>query len=147
MKSIFDESTRQEIISRVNSLNADSKAQWGKMNVCQMAKHCTLADEMFLGKTQYKRVLMGRIFGKIGLKNMLKDDRPMPKNAPTSPLFRVTETGDLEAEKKAWVSALEQYAHFDNPTFAHWFFGPMTKEQIGQFAYKHNDHHLRQFAA
>src|ERR1700749_2094875 len=107
MKSIFDESTRQKIISRVNSLNADSKAQWGKMNVYQMAKHCTIADEMFLGKTKYKRVFMGRIFGKMGLKNMLKDDAPMMKNAPTSSLFKVTENGDVEGEKKKWVNALE----------------------------------------
>jgi len=45
------------------------------------------------------------------------------------------------------VKRIEQYADYNNPKFIHPFFGPMTKEQIGFFAYKHSDHHLRQFGA
>lgn len=31
--------------------------------------------------------------------------------------------------------------------FMHPFFGKITREQIGYLAYKHDDHHLRQFNA
>lgn len=146
MKTVFDKTTRDELINRINTLNENSTAKWGKMNVCQMTKHCAMADEMFLGKKQYKRVFLGRLIGKMALKNMLKDETPLSKNAPTKPEFKITETnGDLSSEKKKWTDLIKAYAKFSNPDFEHWFFGKMTKEQIGYFAYKHTDHHLRQF--
>ena len=46
MKTIFDKTTRDELINRINSLNENSNPQWGKMNVSQMVKHCTQWDEM-----------------------------------------------------------------------------------------------------
>lgn len=42
MKTIFDKSTREELINRINTINANNKAQWGKMNVYQILKHYTL---------------------------------------------------------------------------------------------------------
>ena len=82
------------------------------------------------------------------LKNILKDDKPFGGNAPTSPLLKTTsESGDLEQQKKEWINIIEQYAYYNNPNFIHPFFGPMTKEQVGLFFYKHTDHHLRQLGA
>ena len=40
MQTIFDKTNRDELIKRINALNENSKAQWGKMNICQMLKHC-----------------------------------------------------------------------------------------------------------
>ncbi|MGZ3874480.1 MAG: DUF1569 domain-containing protein, partial [Mucilaginibacter sp.] len=109
-------------------------------------KHCTLAEEMYLGGKAYKRVLMGRLLGRIALKGLLKDEAPMRRNSPTSVEFKVSETdGDVSAEKEKWISLLQEYAHFSKPGIVHWFFGEMTAEQIGFLTYKHADHHLRQF--
>jgi hypothetical protein len=85
MKTIFDRATRDELITRVSALDEKSKPHWGKMNIYQMTRHCTVWDEWILGK------------------------------------------------------------NYSNEDFIHDFFGKMTKEQIGVFAYKHTDHHLRQF--
>jgi hypothetical protein len=146
MNSVFDETTRVELKERINQLHENSKAKWGRMNVFQMTKHCVLAEEMFLGKRKYKRVLLGRLLGRMGLKRMLKDERPMQKNAPTSPHFKIKEVeGDLAGEKNKWLSLIDEYSGFSNQHFEHWFFGKMTKEEIGYFVYKHDDHHLRQF--
>jgi hypothetical protein len=146
MKTVLDKQTRDDLITRIDSLNENSTAQWGKMNVYQMLKHCTIAEEMYLGKKKYDRVFLGRLFGKTALKNLLKDEKPMGKNAPTSPHFIVGEiTGDVAAEKKKWIALIGEYADFSNNELEHWFFGKMTKEQVGQFVYKHTDHHLRQF--
>ena len=146
MKTLFDQSTRDEIINRINALTENSNAQWGKMNVYQALKHCILFEEMMLGKKVYDRVFIGRIFGKMALKKLLKDETPLKKNEPTSPEFRIKETsGNVQAEKNKWISLIKEYAHFSGNDFEHWFFGKMTKEQMGQFAYKHTDHHLRQF--
>ncbi|OIR14363.1 hypothetical protein GALL_48360 [mine drainage metagenome] len=146
MKSIFDKTTRDELINRINLLNESSSAQWGKMNIYQMLKHCTLCEEMYLGKKKYKRTFLGYMFGRLGLKNLLKDEKPIQRNAPTSPAFKIIEvSGDVLAEKMKWISLMNEYEQFSNNNFEHWFFGKMTKEQVGYFVYKHTDHHLRQF--
>jgi Protein of unknown function (DUF1569) len=146
MKSVFDKTTRDELIARIGNLNDKSTALWGKMNVFQMLRHCVLCEEMYLNNKKYKRTILGKIFGKIGLKRFLKDESPLQRNAPTGTAFRVHEIkGDVPAEKQKWISLISQYDHYANNEFEHWFFGKMTKEQVGQFVYKHTDHHLRQF--
>lgn len=72
----------------------------------------------------------------------------MRRNSPTIPELRINrmpERGDIESEKEKWISQIRNYEHFSNPGFVHSFFGKMTDEQIGFMAYKHADHHLRQF--
>lgn len=148
MKTIFDEADRTELINRINSLDENSTALWGKMNLYQMLKHCSLWDEWILGKNspKYKLELLGYIFGKIALKNFVKDERPIKKNIPTSRDLVIKEkNGNVELQKKIWAGLLSEYEHYSNPGFIHDFFGRMTKEQIGILAYKHADHHLRQF--
>ncbi len=148
MKTVFDQQTRDEIITRIHSLNENNMAQWGKMSVHQMMKHCILVEEMFLGKQKYERALIGRLFGKIGLKNFLKDEKPLSRNSPTGAGFKISEAGgDLGSEKTKWISLINEYGQFPDNQFVHWFFGNMTREQVGHFDYKHIDHHLRQFNA
>ena len=146
MKSVFDKTTRDELVKRIESLNEHSKAQWGKMNVYQMLKHCVLCEEMYLGNKNYKRVFLGRLFGRMALKSLLKDETPLKPGAPTGEPFKIKETaGDLTAEKNKWITLMQQYGSYSNDHYVHWFFGNMTREQVGWFAYKHTDHHLRQF--
>ena len=148
MKSVYEASTREELIRRIITINKDNNARWGKMNVFQMLKHCTLSEDMMQGKIKIKRVFIGRLIGSMILKKVLKDNKPFGKNSPTSSLIKtIKESGDTETQKKEWINRIEQYANYTNPEFIHPFFGPMTKEQIGLFAYKHADHHLRQFGA
>src|SRR5579871_2688789 len=118
MKTIFDKSIREQVIERINSLNENSIAQWGKMNVSQMIKHCAQWDEMALGKTLYKQSFIGKLFGKIALKDMLKDE-PVKKNLPTVPSFKITTSGDVASEKKKWISLLNEYEHYPIDTFIH----------------------------
>ncbi len=146
MNTIFDKTTKDELVNRINSLNENSIAQWGKMNVYQMIKHCRLWEEMMQNKQNLKQVFIGKIFGKMALKTVLKGDKPLKRSTPTIPSLMIKEsTGDIALEKAKWIASIEQYANFSNPNFVHVFFGKMTKEQIGQMVYKHTDHHLRQF--
>ena len=150
MKTIFESTTREELIQRISSLKEDSKSVWGKMNVYQMAKHCTIWNEWVLGKKDfvYRQEFLGKLFGKMALKSNTKDDKPIGKNMPAGKAFTVKEKEcDLETQKTIWTNQIEAYEQFSNDNFIHDFFGKMTTEQIGIFVYKHNDHHLRQFNA
>jgi hypothetical protein len=144
MKTVLDTTTRHEIIDRINALDENAPAQWGTMDVGQMMKHCSQWDEMALGKKTYKRSFIGRLFGRIALKDMLKD-APIKRNLPTVPSFKIIEKVDASEERKRWVRLVEEYADYSDAGFVHPFFGQLTREQVGVIVYKHTDHHLRQF--
>ena len=146
MKTALERSTREELINRINSLNENSTAKWGKMNVHQMVEHNIRWEEMIDGDLPCKRSFIGKLIGQAVLKSFLKEGKQMGHNSPTAPELIVTEsTSDLEAEKKRWTDYIKRYEDFQNDGFVHPFFGKMTGEQIGYMVYKHCDHHLRQF--
>jgi hypothetical protein len=146
MKTIFDKTTRDELITRINTLNENNTAQWGKMNVYQMLKHCRMWEEWMQSNEKHKRAFVGLLFGKMALKGVMKDESPLMRNSPTIPELRIKEqSGDIASEKKRWIMLIEQYPNYSDAGFVHSFFGKMTKEQVGYMAYKHTDHHLRQF--
>lgn len=149
MKTTFDKAAREQLINRINSVDEANAAQWGKMTAYQMLKHCRLWEEMVRGQIPCKRSFIGRVVGPMVLKSMTKSDTPLQHSTPTSPEIKAIEgsTGDLSAEKKKWVAYMEDYEHFVVDGFIHPFFGRMTKEEIACLAYKHADHHLRQFNA
>ena len=144
MKSIFDKTTRAELVTRIANLNENSKAEWGKMTVSQMMKHCSLWDEMALGKKHYKQSFLGKLFGKMALKGMMKDE-PIKKDLPTVSSFKITGITNFNEEKKCWLKLLDEYDDFEGDGIIHPFFGKITKLQVGLLAYKHTDHHLKQF--
>lgn len=144
MKTTLDKANREELVRRIEMLNTESKPRWGKMNVYQMVKHCSQWEEMVLGRKKFKRMFLGYLFGRIALKDMLKDE-PMKQNLPTVPAFKVTDSGDMTAEKANWISLLREYDNSKVGMIVHPFFGKMTSQQTGVIAYKHADHHLRQF--
>jgi hypothetical protein len=144
MKTILDAATRAEVRARINALQESSRPQWGKMNVSQMMKHCAQWDEMAQGKKKYKQSWLGKLFGRMALKTMMKDE-PMKRNLPTVPSFIVNETVDFANEKQKWIALIGGYEDMPNEELVHPFFGRLSKEAAGFMAYKHMDHHLRQF--
>lgn len=147
MKTIFDKTTREELIARINALDESCTAVWGRMNVYQMVNHCRTWEAWILGKDKpvYRQEFIGKIFGRFALKRML-NEKPFDRNVPTSKPFIIKETsGDLDSCKQQWIALLHEYGQYSNPGFIHDFFGKMTKEEVGVLAYKHSDHHLRQF--
>ena len=93
MKTTLDKATRDELINRIGNLNESSRAEWGKMNVSQMLRHCTAWEELMSGRQKLKRAFVGRIFGRMALRRILKDETPLRRNTPTSPEFKITTDG------------------------------------------------------
>ncbi len=148
MKDIFNPQTINEFKTRIEKLNNNSQAKWGKMNVYQMVTHCIGNERMQLREQKLKRIFLGRIFGKLALKSNIKDDANLKHNSTTHPDLVITDNGDVEQQKVVWMDLLDQYvtqprSNFDD--FLHPFFGKMNSDQVSRWAYKHIDHHLRQF--
>lgn len=147
MKTIFDQCNREHIIKRVEQINENNKAQWGKMNVHQMLSHCIKYEQMMQGKITYNRLFIGYLFGKSALKkDFLKDNSPIKQNVPTLKQLKPdVNLGDFNEEKNLWIRLIEDYNAFPKNEILHPFFGKLSSAEVGQLAYKHSDHHLRQF--
>ncbi|TRX59206.1 DinB family protein [Fulvivirga sp. M361] len=148
MKTIFDETSRVELIERISKLSSEHKAQWGKMTVGQMIAHMNIWNEWVLGKNDlpHQQSFLGKLIGKWMLKKDTKDATPMAKGMPAGKEFTINEVNDnIDKLKEQWVHLIQEYEDYSEWYFMHDFYGKMTREQIGIFAYKHTDHHLRQF--
>ncbi len=144
MKNLFDEPARQEIISRINLLTPDSKAQWGKMSVAQMLTHNVIPMELALQNPKPPRQFMGRIFGGMVIKKLLSPE-PFKKNGFTPKEFRVDTLQEFNTQKEKLLSTVERFKRGNITDMVHPFFGYMTEDQWGLLQYKHLDHHLQQF--
>ncbi|WP_298903653.1 DUF1569 domain-containing protein [uncultured Psychroserpens sp.] len=145
MKSIFNTEAHQEIMDRLEQLNENSQANWGKMNVAQMTWHCQGPFNIMLEKNNYG--MKPSWFAKMFFKKSLYNDKPWRKGLPTAKFLKPTEDKNF-ANEKAKLAELIDETHAQrvksewNP---HPAFGYFTAEQWGQMQYKHLDHHFRQF--
>lgn len=122
-----------------------SRGQWGKMTAFQMVKHCALWEDMVLHGKKYRRVFVGRLFGRLALKTLTRDGAPLRRNTPSIAELIVTGDGPISIQADKWIGLIEEHGRRFNTEFVHPFFGRMTREETGVLAYKHSDHHLRQF--
>ncbi|MBP2830966.1 DUF1569 domain-containing protein [Aquimarina sp. U1-2] len=145
MNSLFEESSLQEIKSRVNELSHDSLPSWGKMNISQMLHHCQFPLKIALQKEH--PVLRPNLLAKLFFKKSLYNDKPWRKNLPTHPKLKVVEQKDFKAEKDKLLALIIEFNK--QKDLKEWpphpMFGKFTTMQWGQMQYKHLDHHLQQF--
>ncbi len=151
MKNLFEQQTQQEIISRINSLSANSQRQWGMMDAAQMLAHAATPLEYALGIKQGKQSLIGKIF-KPFAKNVFFEEKPYKQNLPTAPEFKIApaDQKQFDAEKKKLVDLLHRFQGDGKNELGkhpHIFLGKITADEWARTMYKHLDHHLRQFAA
>ena len=145
MKSLFTPETYQETIERINTLNPNAEAKWGKMTVSQMVHHCQAPLNIMLQKEDYglKPFWLVTLF----FKKSLYNDKPWRKNLPTAKQLKVETDKDFDAEKSQLLSLVQEAHEQKDKTDwqPHPSFGKFTAQQWGQLQYKHLDHHLKQF--
>ena len=149
MQTIFDPSTRDDLLRRVDSIHAGSARQWGKMSPAQMLEHTARALEMATGRRPTNQAVLGKLIGWIFRKDFV-GDKPFGRNGPTGPDFIVRDEPELEPARekvKALIGELHTAGAKGCEGRVHAFFGPMAGAEWGVTQYKHVDHHLRQFGA
>lgn len=149
MQTLFEHSTTDEVIARIERLHADLQPQWGEMNVAQMLAHCAAFQDIAAGISGASRSWLGFFVGQLA-KPVFYNDRPLPTNMSTLPEIRIADEKSFEAEKEKLIHKLRTF-QANGPqgctTRPHPFFGKLSAEQWGKGMYKHIDHHLRQFGA
>ncbi|GAA3510228.1 hypothetical protein GCM10022393_24280 [Aquimarina addita] len=148
MKNIFDSSVVQEVIKRINTLDSNSTAQWGKMNIGQMLAHCSVTYEMVYEDTYPKPKELKKWMLKKFIKPVVVGEKPYKKNGRTAPQYLITDQKEFEKEKKRLIDFIYKTqelgaSHFEGKT-SH-SFGPLTTKEWNIMFYKHLDHHLQQF--
>ncbi|NBC56931.1 MAG: DUF1569 domain-containing protein [Bacteroidetes bacterium] len=148
MKSIFEYNAYHEVLNRLDKLSPDSQARWGKMNINQMLKHCQKPIKLAFGEEKVKRpnILM-RLMIKL-MKPTLYNDKLWKQGLPTAKSFVIKNEQGFDNEKSKLSLLIERMHNsksYFEPSRTHPIFGEMKYWMWGQSAYKHLDHHFRQF--
>ena len=145
MKTLWTESARQELCERLARLDPTTQPRWGKMNCAQMLAHLTDSMRMTLGElpTQPK----GGPLRYPPLKQLIIYWLPWPQGVPTAPELLARAPESIEHETAAVQALIAGFAQSEDK--AHWpehpAFGRLSAKDWGVLAYRHLDHHLRQF--
>lgn len=147
MKSLFEQETTSEIITRINQLKPESQRHWGKMDVGQMLAHCNAAMEVANAKKFPPQLFIGKLIGRF-FKGVFLNEKPLAKNTPTDKSFVFTDARHFETEKQKLISQVQEFMAGGAEkctTHPHAFFGKLNPPEWAVGMYKHLDHHLRQF--
>lgn len=151
MKTLGNESDKQQLLNRVRQLQPDSQRRWGRMTAHQMVCHLndsfksvTGEREVGMSKTSpLVRILM-RWFA-------LRVPLPWPHGLPTMPENDQERGGTPPEDFKRDVDELAAIIErLTNPQRdfqwrRHPLFDEMSERDWMRWAYLHVDHHLRQF--
>jgi hypothetical protein len=151
VNSIAQDRSRAELISRLQRLTPHTERRWGSLTPAEMLCHLGDSCESVLGirippgpppSGQAKPVLKWLI---------LYTPMPWPKGAKTRPGVNPrqdgTRPGEFEQDRARVINGLGLLAAApaERLASAHFMVGPMSRKDWHRWAYKHVDHHLRQF--
>ena len=150
LPDIFSKKETDAIIERINKLNAETPAQWGKMNVAQMLAHCSVTYEMVYDTIHPKPNGFMKFILKMLVKNKVVSEAPYPPNNQTAPQFIIKDQRDFSNEKTRLVNYITKTQSLGDSYFegkeSH-SFGVLNKAEWNNMFYKHLNHHLTQFGA
>lgn len=148
MKDIFSHAVSAEIIDRINKLNPNTKAEWGKMDVAQMLAHCNVTYEMDFEELHKKPGGLMRWMLKTFVKKSVVNEVPYKKSSGTAPQFIIKDAKDFEAEKARLINYINKAKELGRNHFEgkeSFSFGKLTANEYNNMFYKHLEHHLTQF--
>jgi hypothetical protein len=147
MPSLWQPGVRALLRARLATLRPDAPPQWGRMNAPQMLAHVNDALRMATGDLPVApRKLLVRY---PPLKQLLVYALPFPKGVATArELLARIDGAQFERETAAFPGAMERFASWPAGARmpAHPAFGALSRRAWGVLAYRHVDHHFRQFA-
>ncbi|HEU0054740.1 MAG TPA: DUF1569 domain-containing protein [Longimicrobium sp.] len=148
MKSIFDPAARAEVAARFRGIPPDRRPHWGQMDAPRMLCHVSDALRVAVGdlpaKSKQKRMFTNPVMRYLAIYVL-----PWPKGTPTAPEMLSTVPASWDADMDGFVALLERAAALGpgGKWAPHPLFGNISGKTWGDLAWRHLDHHLRQFGA
>ena len=144
-KSLANSVVRDEMLDRLERLSPDARARWGRMNATQMLAH--LVDWMAMAEGSLATAPIRKVLRYPPLKQLAIYWLPFPRNVMTAPELKARRPKDWSIELETVRQRLSGFdriaGRVDWPH--HPVFGRMTRRAWCVFAYRHMDHHFRQF--
>jgi len=149
VKNITNKAAQKHLLNRLDQLTPQSTRRWGTMDAQEMLCHCADAFRMTFGEKPCKNKsnILTRTMGKFLFLNVL----PMPRGLPTAPELLHDKKGtpqtNWEKDKQALIELIERFCNTpENHTWGiHPFFGKLSYQDWGKLAFRHLDHHFKQF--
>ncbi|HWA95477.1 MAG TPA: DUF1569 domain-containing protein [Terracidiphilus sp.] len=150
MKTLARETDKQEILERLERINASSVRQWGRMTVGEMV--CHLSDSFMVAMGEREARSVSSLFGRTVMKwAALKLPAKWPQGVQTVAECAAGKGGtpplELERDKNQLRALIGQFTRQGQTYAEHPIFGRMSNEEWLRWGYLHMDHHLRQFEA
>ena len=150
MKNLFDTTTKNEIINRIDSLKPNTPAQWGKMNVNQSLRHMSMALDIptgVLDPTVAKVPPMPKWLFKFFLLNTKAPKEKAETFLEINTVNNNINPTDFEAEKTSLKNKVNEFTPATSLIPENKLAGKFSKTDWGKLNFNHMDHHLRQFGA
>ncbi|HEX6368963.1 MAG TPA: DUF1569 domain-containing protein [Longimicrobium sp.] len=145
MPTLFDPAARERILSRVDRLTAQQKPLWGKMDAGRMIVH--LAAQLHTGLGELKCEPKKTPFDNWLMRRLIVYWMPWPRGTPTAPEFLAQPSTTWDQDMATLRSAIARFgARGEGGDWPrHPAFGALNGRMWGVLAWRHLDHHLRQF--
>jgi hypothetical protein len=147
MKSIADPAVLAALEKRLEALRPDSKRRWGTLEPGEMLCHLGDAAAGVLGRPGGSPGPRRPLFKWLALRTPLPWPHGRPTLARIDPRREGTKPGDFEADRRRAIEGLRAVAAALPAALpaTHFVFGAMEAVDWGYWAYRHTNHHLRQF--
>lgn len=148
---IDDPAALEHLIERLEQLRPDAERQWGTMTAGEMLCHLADGNDWLRGTLAIEAPANGptrRLLKWIALYAPIKPGRNFPTHPSVDPKADGTKPGDFESDRERTIEGLRAVAALAPEQLPprHPVFGPMSIRDWYRSAYRHYDHHLRQFA-
>ena len=145
MKTVFDIFDRDELLTRVERVDATLKPQWGKMNVELMLAH--LVNSLLMAKFELPVASKKLPIRFPPLRQLIVYWLPWPKGSPTAPELLPSDPGEVDDNKRELVRLIRDVGGRGAQDLwpEHPAFGKLGRRGWGVLIWRHIDHHLRQF--
>jgi hypothetical protein len=150
MRTLANTNDRNELLARLQRLEPDSRALWGRMTAGQMI--CHLSDSFRVGLDERTVSMATGFLQRTVMKWFaLQLPLPWPKGMPTRPEVSQEAGGTppigFDADRDELIHLIDRFSSEPQACerAAHPFFVKMKYAEWMRWGYLHTDHHLRQF--
>ena len=147
-RSLSSPATVEDLVSRLGRLTPTSTRHWGTMTPHEMLCHLGDSFAAVTGGREASSAdtwMSRHVLRLIALHTPL----PWPKGVPTrpevNPKLAGTKPADFERDRQAVIEHVRRFPGPDTRCGRHPIFGTMTRDEWLIWAFRHVDHHLRQF--